>query len=194
MIGTARDKRRHAPGSFCPGPTSSPASSTPRCAASGLDLGPGQKEGHPCRQCLTLSFVPRADRRARFGQRVCRGNRARKKASGALPLKPHQGALPLGTPPRASPWNPLVGCSGRFQHSTRALPFTPLPWRVRGLLRLRCGSKIDVCLVFVSQGWGSVHPRRPTSVCICGSNSCFALAPTKYVTIFMKSSTKSAEN
>jgi len=44
--------------SFGPWPTSSPASSTPRTAASGLDLGHQPKEGHPCRRRLAVSLVP----------------------------------------------------------------------------------------------------------------------------------------
>ena len=50
-------KGRQAPLSFGPGPTSSPASSTPRCAASGLDLGPGPKAWLTCRRRIVVSFA-----------------------------------------------------------------------------------------------------------------------------------------
>ena len=52
-----RKKGRPVPWSFGSGPTSSPASSTPRCAASGLDLGPEPKVWLWCRRGFAVSFA-----------------------------------------------------------------------------------------------------------------------------------------
>jgi hypothetical protein len=58
MNHASQEKGRPVPWSFGSGPTSSPASSTPRCAASGLDLGPEPKEWLWCRRRLGVSFAP----------------------------------------------------------------------------------------------------------------------------------------
>ena len=52
-----RAKGRPVPWSFGPEPTSSPASSTPRCVASGLDLGPEPKVWLCCRRRFAVSFA-----------------------------------------------------------------------------------------------------------------------------------------
>ncbi len=71
----------------------------------------------PCR----LPFADPGKQRQRTGPRRCRNarghrNRCRRRrdhrlgeARPGLRPGPHQGALPLGTPPRASPWNPSLG-------------------------------------------------------------------------------------
>ena len=85
--------------SFGAAPTSSPASSTPRCAASGLDLGPAPKARHPCRRHLALSFARK--RRSLGCMDARQGNRAKEdRVKGFAPE----------TPPRGSaPWNPAKG-------------------------------------------------------------------------------------
>jgi hypothetical protein len=95
---TRQQKGQPIPWSFGLDPTSSPASSTPRRAASGLDLGPGPKEGHWCRPWLAVSFVPK----------------------GLVPFCVDRRCLPLA---------------------------------VTEVMEAKSG----VCLIFVSQGWGSVQ-------------------------------------
>jgi hypothetical protein len=81
----------------------------------------------------------------------------RRKARGVAP-GPHQRALPSGLPPRASPWNPLVGCGKggalraglgcrdrigdrRCDPGSPVRPATPLPYRsqMNGFQRLAFG-------------------------------------------------------
>ena len=80
----------------------------------------------------------------------------RKTGSRALPLKPHQGALPLGTPPRAEPLEPITwldaGTGGKARRSSVH------DCRGCGVFAAcggpDCGGKIGVWLISVSHGWG----------------------------------------
>jgi len=94
-----RQRGRPVAWSFGARPTSSPASSTPRCAASGLDLGPAPKARHPCRRRLALSLAWKRQRVAAW----LRCHRHRTKQARVRGFAPE-------TPPRGSaPWNPAKG-------------------------------------------------------------------------------------
>ena len=120
--------------SFGAEPTSSPASSTPRCAASGLDLGPAPKAGIHAVD-TSLCPLPGSGDRWDAWMRV-RAIGQRKTGSRALPLKPHQGALPLGTPPRAEPLEPITWLDAGTGGKAPTFLGSRLPW-MRRVRRLR---------------------------------------------------------
>jgi hypothetical protein len=94
---TRRQRGRPVAWSFGAGPTSSPASSTPRCAALGLDLGLAPKARHPCRRRLALSFAGK--RRSPGRMDAHQGNRRKEERV--------RGFAPE-TPPRAEPLEPFT--------------------------------------------------------------------------------------